>query len=72
MKVISEDDPNNTILNVSYGHKGFQKQQGTGESLQLWSQQLTILTDTLIIWTNEKGVDMALSFEHPEDCAEIW
>jgi len=70
--VISEDNPNNTILNVSYRHKGFRKQQGTGESLQLLLQQLTKVKDTLIIWTDENGVDMALSFEHPEDCAEMW
>ncbi|KAB2109040.1 hypothetical protein AG0111_0g2533 [Alternaria gaisen] len=28
--------------------------------------------DTLIVWTEQNGSDMALSFEKPEGCAKIW
>lgn len=28
--------------------------------------------DTLIVWTEPNGVDMALSFQEAEGCAEIW
>ncbi|RUP07425.1 hypothetical protein BC936DRAFT_140179 [Jimgerdemannia flammicorona] len=28
--------------------------------------------ETLIVWTNENNVDLALSFQEPEGCAEIW
>ena len=29
-------------------------------------------TDTLIVWTETSGVDMALSFQEAEGCATIW
>ncbi|KAF2150674.1 DUF625-domain-containing protein, partial [Myriangium duriaei CBS 260.36] len=28
--------------------------------------------DTLIVWTEANGVDMALSFQEPEGCTQIW
>ncbi|OAL48481.1 DUF625-domain-containing protein [Pyrenochaeta sp. DS3sAY3a] len=28
--------------------------------------------DTLIVWTEQNGTDMALSFQEPEGCASIW
>ncbi|KAI0920771.1 hypothetical protein AcW1_005052 [Taiwanofungus camphoratus] len=28
--------------------------------------------DTLIVWTEPDGVDYALSFQDPDDCAEVW
>ncbi|RUS19445.1 component of IIS longevity pathway SMK-1-domain-containing protein [Endogone sp. FLAS-F59071] len=28
--------------------------------------------ETLIVWTEENNVDLALSFQEPEGCAEIW
>ncbi|KAF1935343.1 DUF625-domain-containing protein [Clathrospora elynae] len=28
--------------------------------------------DTLIVWTEQSGTDMALSFQEPEGCASIW
>ncbi|KAJ4369537.1 Platinum sensitivity protein [Didymella sp. IMI 355093] len=28
--------------------------------------------DTLIVWTEQNGTDMALSFQEPEGCANIW
>ena len=29
-------------------------------------------TDTLIVWTETSGIDMALSFQEAEGCATIW
>lgn len=29
-------------------------------------------TETLIVWTEPQGTDMALSFQEPEGCAAIW
>jgi hypothetical protein len=31
-----------------------------------------LATDTLIVWTEQNGTDMALSFQEPEGCASIW
>ncbi len=28
--------------------------------------------DTLIVWTESNGTDMALSFQEAEGCAAIW
>lgn len=28
--------------------------------------------DTLIVWTETSGIDMALSFQEAEGCATIW
>ena len=28
--------------------------------------------DTLIVWTEQNGADMALSFQEAEGCAAIW
>lgn len=54
--VVSEDDPNRTLLETPIGRDdGYQKQQ-----------------DTLIVWTEQNGVDMALSFQEAEGCANIW
>ena len=54
--VVSEDDPNRTLLETRITKDdGYQKQQ-----------------DTLIVWTESNGVDMALSFQEAEGCAGIW
>lgn len=29
-------------------------------------------TDTLIVWTEQNGTDMALSFQEAEGCGAIW
>lgn len=29
-------------------------------------------TETLIVWTESTGTDMALSFQESEGCASIW
>jgi hypothetical protein len=33
---------------------------------------LTTQTDTLIVWTESNGTDMALSFQEADGCAVIW
>jgi hypothetical protein len=33
---------------------------------------LTFVLETLIVWTEAGGTDMALSFQEPEGCAAIW
>lgn len=54
--VVSEDDPNRTLLETRVSKDdGYQKQQ-----------------ETLIVWTESNGVDMALSFQEPAGCALIW
>lgn len=35
-------------------------------------QEVDIFPDTLIVWTESNGVDMALSFQEAEGCASIW
>ena len=37
-----------------------------------WKQQLRGLIETLIVWTESNGTDMALSFQEAEGCAAIW
>lgn len=54
--VVSEDDPNRSILETRITKDdGYQKQQ-----------------DTLIVWTESSGVDMALSFQEADGCTSIW
>ncbi|KAI9691730.1 MAG: Platinum sensitivity protein [Bathelium mastoideum] len=54
--VQSEEEPNRTLLETK-----IQKDDGYQK------QQ-----DTLIVWTEPNGVDMALSFQEAEGCAAIW
>ena len=69
----SENDSNHTICKVVCNMDlGFQKQKGKSETLYSLLQHLTIFIDSLIVWTEEDGYDMALSFQNPKDCAEIW
>ncbi|KAK2799686.1 hypothetical protein FQN50_008386 [Emmonsiellopsis sp. PD_5] len=37
-----------------------------------WFDRGTGLTETLIVWTEQNGIDMALSFQEAEGCAAIW
>ncbi|OCK77106.1 DUF625-domain-containing protein [Lepidopterella palustris CBS 459.81] len=56
--VSSEDDPSRQLLETKISKDdGYQKQQGT---------------DTLIVWTEQNGTDMALSFQEAEGCGAIW
>lgn len=70
--VASEDDPNRQLLETRISKDdGYQKQQGRRRHHAQVGQWLT-LTDTLIVWTEQNGTDMALSFQEPEGCASIW
>lgn len=33
---------------------------------------LSLLADTLVVWTEPDGTDIALSFADPEDCENVW
>ncbi|KAG8624738.1 hypothetical protein KVT40_007805 [Elsinoe batatas] len=54
--VQSEDDPNRTLLETRIAKDDGYQKQ----------------QDTLIVWTEPTGVDMALSFQEPEGCSAIW
>ena len=53
---------------------GYQKQQGqTPETRVILGQSiLTFVAETLIVWTETNGTDMALSFQEADGCAVIW
>ena len=42
-----------------------------GENEKVW-MGAHVDTDTLIVWTETSGIDMALSFQEAEGCATIW
>jgi len=54
--VQSEDDPNRTLLETRISKDDGYQKQ----------------QDTLIVWTEPNGIDMALSFQESEGCAAIW
>ncbi|KAF2677912.1 DUF625-domain-containing protein [Lentithecium fluviatile CBS 122367] len=54
--VASEDDPNRQLLETRISKDDGYQKQ----------------QDTLIVWTEQNGTDMALSFQEPEGCASIW
>ncbi|KAF2002397.1 DUF625-domain-containing protein [Amniculicola lignicola CBS 123094] len=54
--VSSEDDPSRQLLETKIGKDDGYQKQ----------------QDTLIVWTETNGTDMALSFQEPEGCAGIW
>ena len=54
--VVSEDEPNRTLLETRITKDDGYQKQ----------------QDTLIVWTESNGVDMALSFQEAEGCAGIW
>ena len=73
--VESEESPSQYLLNTSITKSGgYQKQQGArGEkSYDARSGRANGAADTLIVWTEENGVDMALSFQEADGCASIW
>jgi len=57
--VISEDDPSVTLMNS----KVLASQGEMGYQRQ---------QDTLIVWTEPDSVDVALSFQDPDGCQELW
>lgn len=68
--MISEDDPDHTIFDV-YCDAIMRKEGGRSEALHFLLQQLTIVKESLIVWTEQSGDNMALSFEKPHECAEM-
>lgn len=54
--VVSEDDANRQLLETRISKDDGYQKQ----------------QDTLIVWTESNGVDMALSFQEAEACASIW
>jgi len=54
--VVSEEDPQRTLLETRITKDDGYQKQ----------------QDTLIVWTESNGVDMALSFQEAEGCAGIW
>ncbi|KAJ5794856.1 hypothetical protein N7457_001455 [Penicillium paradoxum] len=59
--VESEDLPSRVLLETRITKDdGYQKQQASRD------------TETLIVWTEQNGTDMALSFQEAEGCAVIW
>ena len=54
--VVSEDEPNRQLLETQITKDDGYQKQ----------------QDTLIVWTEHTGVDMALSFQEAEGCASIW
>lgn len=56
IRVQSEDDPNRTLLETRINKDDGYQKQ----------------QDTLIVWTEANGVDMALSFQEAEGCSAIW
>ncbi|KAJ5688939.1 hypothetical protein N7462_003331 [Penicillium macrosclerotiorum] len=66
--VESEDQPNRVLLETKISKDdGYQKQQGFCPTL---SRPPGV--STLIVWTEQNGTDMALSFQEAEGCAVIW
>lgn len=58
---------------------GYQKQQGEGGDIGARTEITSMATtnfvdhvDTLIVWTELNGTDMALSFQEAEGCTAIW
>jgi protein phosphatase-4 regulatory subunit 3 len=54
--VQSEDDQQRMLLETRISHEDGYQRQ----------------QDTLIVWTEPGGIDMALSFQEADGCAQIW
>ncbi|KAF2763504.1 DUF625-domain-containing protein [Pseudovirgaria hyperparasitica] len=74
--VQSEDEPTRVLLETKITKDdGYQKQQGknTYSARITKTHPLTRFSaDTLIVWTEQNGTDMALSFQEAEGCGQIW
>lgn len=71
--VESEDEPHRMLLETKISKDdGYQKQQGECSQWYYENADLTTQTDTLIVWTESNGTDMALSFQEADGCAVIW
>lgn len=71
--VESEEDPERILLESRIKKEdSYQKQQGTTCSCVQYLSTLTNHAETLIVWTDNNGVDMALSFQEAEGCGLVW
>ena len=73
--VESEDSPERLLLETKITKDdGYQKQQGERAWRLTWNVNgcSKVDADTLIVWTETSGIDMALSFQEAEGCATIW
>jgi protein phosphatase-4 regulatory subunit 3 len=57
--------------------EGYQKQQGFYPAISarknvFFADVCITRPETLIVWTEPNGTDMALSFQEAEGCAVIW
>lgn len=72
--VESEEDSDRILLEVKIKKEDvYQKQQGwslPGDELAGYA--IDDASDTLIVWTDNDGVDMALSFQEAEGCSAVW
>lgn len=60
------------IRNLSLGAGGMINKQHTARQVCSLYVSLMLDVETLIVWTEPHGTDMALSFQEPEGCAAIW
>ena len=71
--VESEETPSHYLLNTVITKTGaYQKQQGAPLDEAARRPWANDTADTLIVWTEENGIDMALSFQEADGCASIW
>ncbi|KAF8242662.1 DUF625-domain-containing protein [Wilcoxina mikolae CBS 423.85] len=72
IQVKSEEESDRVLLNTKIiKDDGYQKQQGEFRE-DIFRRMMKKVEETLIVWTEPQGTDMALSFQEPEGCAAIW
>lgn len=72
MLVESEEEPDRILLETKISKDdGYNKQQGE-HSRRGWRMGKLTDLDTLIVWTESNGTDMALSFQEADGCSAIW
>ena len=70
--VESEDQPDRILLETQIRKDdGYQKQQGERDPRDE-ETSVDQETETLIVWSESNGPDMALSFQEADGCASIW
>ena len=69
----SEEIPDRILLETKISKDdGYQKQQGNLHERSKQTLGANSRIDTLIVWTEANGTDMALSFQEADGCAAIW
>lgn len=73
--VEAEEDANRILLELKIKKEDvYQKQQGEPctQSVGAFKVNIDLIAETLIVWTDCNGVDMALSFQEAEGCSAVW